>query len=80
MRALLARLLAESSSIHAAMKAGRRTRIACRVYRASQDRWEDWGPVAETADSWRAVLARVCPAKVIMRFRYKGKEIERATF
>lgn len=77
--ALLARLLAESPSIRAAMKAGRRTAISCRVYRADQDRWYDLGTVGQTNRIWD-VLGRLAHAKIVLRFRYKGKEIERSTY
>lgn len=76
----LARLLAESPSIRAAMKAGRKTRISCRVYRANLDRWDDIGTVGQREGKWGEWLIRFARAKVVIRFRYKGKEIERSTY
>lgn len=77
---LLARLLAESPSIRAAMKAGRRTAISCRVYRAAQNEWQELGTVGSNEGVWADMLARLAHAKIVVRFRYKGKEIERSTY
>ena len=78
--ALVARLLAESPSIRAAMKAGRRTAISCRVYRADRDEWQDLGTLGQDHGTWANLLAGLARAKVVVRFRYKGKEIERSTY
>ena len=76
----LAKLLADSPSIKAAMKAGRKTQISVRVYKADQDRWYDLGPVSTASGRWDALLGNLAKAKVVFRFRWKGRDYERPTY
>lgn len=77
--ALLGHLLASTPGLQAAMKAGRKTSISLRVYRAAEDRWEDYGVVSSSEGSWKAVFGRlVALPQVVIRFRLKGKEYERS--
>mgnify|MGYP001619034001 CR=1 FL=1 len=76
----LASLLADSPSMRAAMKAGQETRISAKIIRANGT-VEDLGVVSRVKkpvkDLLRAILK---PGKVVVRFVYRGKEIERSTY
>lgn len=78
----LAHILAETPSIQAAMKAGRRTQISVRVYRAKEDRWVDLGPISRAGGTFTQLFEQtlLAGAKTVLRFRWKGKEIERPNY
>ena len=78
----LAKLLADSPSIKAAMKAGRKTTISVRVYRAAEDRWYDLGPISTVTDRWAEWLEQIASTapKLVLRFRWRGREHERPTY
>jgi len=78
-RALMA-LLANTPSFQAAMKAGKRTTISARVWRAKTGRWEDLGTIGHNEFSWSATLRRFWPGKTVIRFCVDGKEVERSNF
>lgn len=75
----LAKLLADSPSIRAAMKAGKKTEISVRVYRAAEDRWYDLGPVLSVTDRWAEWLDQIARrgSRFVLRFRYNGRDYER---
>ena len=78
--AALLKLLADSPSITAAMKAGKQTQISVRVYKAAEGRWYDLGPVSTASGRWDAVLGGLAKAKVVLRFRWRGRDYERPTY
>jgi hypothetical protein len=76
---LFARLLADSPGIAAAMKAGKKTTISARVYRAKEGKWYDLGVVSRNEESWGAFFKRTMrwPKNVTVRFTVDGKEYDR---
>lgn len=78
----LAKLLADTPSIKAAMKAGKRTVISVRVYRAAEDRWYDLGPVSNIHGRWAEWLDGIASGfpKLVLRFRHKGRDYERPNY
>ena len=73
---LISRLLSESPSIRAAMKAGRKTSISARRLNGATGEWEDLGVVSSSEESWRSLLSGI--PQVVVRYRVNGREIERA--
>lgn len=82
----LARVLAETPSIAAAARAGRRTSISVRVWRAERDengnptghgRWVDYGPVASLSGTWRAEVERMLRSCVPVSLEYGVRMVGR---
>lgn len=78
--ALLGRLLGDSPSLTAAMRAGRKITISARVWRAKTGRWEDLGVVASSRTSWREAIKASWPGRVILRFKVDGRDVERSSW
>lgn len=76
---LFAKLLADSPGIAAAMKAGKKTTISAKVYRAAEGKWYDLGVVSRNEESWGAFFKRAVkwPRNVTVRFTVDGKEYEK---
>ena len=76
---LFAKLLADSPGLQAAMKAGKKTTISARVWRAKEQRWEDLGVISRNEESWGAFFKRCVriPKDIRVRFTVDGKEYER---
>ena len=62
------------------MKTGRETTISVRVYRAAEGRWYDLGPVHTERGTWGDWLEAIVRrgASIAVRFRYNGRDYERA--
>ena len=75
----LAKLIQESPSVRAAMKAGRKTSISMRVYREKTGRWDDYGPVATMqSEGWASWLrGKLGMSKIV--YRVKGITIDETT-
>ena len=78
--AVLLKLLADSPSMTAAMKAGKDVTISARVWRAKTGRWEDLGVVARSRTSWADAIKASWPGRVVLRFKVNGREVERSTW
>lgn len=71
---LLARLIRESPSMQAAMRAGKRTEISARIKRAGSNRWDDLGPLHTRHEWWQSTLAGLSRESVKIVYKLAGKE------
>lgn len=76
---LLAQLLSDSPSFRAAMRAGQQTTITAKIIRADGT-VEDLGVVSRVKRPIKDLLRRILPGRIIVKFMYGGKEIERSTY
>ena len=76
---LFAKLLADSPGMQAALKAGKKTTISARVWRAKEQKWVDLGVISRNEESWGAFFKRLgrIPKDIRVRFTVDGKEFEK---
>ena len=73
----LAKLIEESPSVKAAMKAGKKTSLRVRVHREKTGQWEDYGVVVQNgAEGWGSWLKGKLGV-MRMIYRVNGQEVDR---
>lgn len=71
---LLARLIRESPSMQAAMKAGKRTQISARVKRAGASHWDDLGTLHTRQEWWRGTFLALPLGAIHIIYKIAGKD------
>jgi hypothetical protein len=77
--AALARLIEESPSVKAAMKAGKKTNMSVRIYREKTGRWDDYGIVSSLgSEGWGSWLkGKLGLTKLI--YKVEGNTVDETT-